>query len=97
MPRTFEMWSTAEQQVHTFTLVRRPDPTVPPPYEAREIVVLERYDDDGRMVEEYRFSPNMPVDRPQPNPDGTVDFSIEQYVRDVNRRQNHDRNAPEVE
>ena len=91
------MWSAVEQKVVTFTLARRPDESIQPPYEARELISLERFDDEGRLVEVHRFSPNMPVDRPPANPDGTVDASIEQFVKDVNRRKAHDLNAPEVD
>ena len=74
----------------TWSLTRRPDESNwNSAYNAdgtqREIITLERVDEDGKLLEQLRFSPNM------------TNEELARYVKDVNRRQNHDRNAEEVD
>lgn len=83
MAKTLDVWSDAEQAVATWNVVRRKGNDEGG--NAWEAVVLERVGDDGSVVEELRFSPS------------STDDELKAYARDVNRRRNHDRNAPEVE
>lgn len=78
-----EMWSATENKVATWTVSRRQERDAGG--NAADVIIAENVGDDGTVKEALRFSP------------ATTDDELARYVRDVNRRQNHDRNAEEVE
>jgi hypothetical protein len=84
LPKTVQMWSARANAVVEWSATKTADE-----------IVLSYDDGAGRddSVEELRFSPNLSYDRPKSNPDGSIDFSLSEYIDDVNARQNHDRNA----
>ena len=82
-PTTISMWSDAAAAVVPWAVSRRDE------YDGggnlATVVLAERLGPDGTVAEALRFSPN------------TTDHELAQYVKDVNRRHSHDRNAPEVD
>ena len=77
-----KMWSDLDGAVVSWAVVHREENDSGG--NPHSVIAAERVV-DGHVVETLRFSPNC------------TDQELKEYVRDVNRRHTHDRNAPEVE